>query len=117
MFGGIHRLLARRRAPYARRVAAELAHAGFNPNVLDEFRALGALNPEGSIFRILADRRLKPADAALAIRLASHRYLEACASIEALGDRGAAKRRPKGGPEAHFLKLLEEATEALRFTH
>lgn len=90
---------------------------GFDPGMLEQFQALGALRPDGSIFRVLADRHLKPVDAALAIQLASRRYLQTRAYVEALGARAAARRPLFPAHEAYFLELLEEASEALRFTH
>lgn len=117
MFGGIARLLARRPVPYARRVAAALFQDGLDPVVIDELRALDALNPHGSIFRTLAARRLKPADAALALRLASLRYCETRVQAEAFRSPVKSERRAQAGPEAYFLQLLDEATEVLRPKH
>lgn len=117
MFGGLTRLIVLRPRPYARRVARALFQDGFDPAALDQLQALGALNPDGSIFRCLAARRLKPADAALALRLASRRYCETRAQADAFDRPGTPGRPAQSGREAYFMQLLDEATEVLRPTH
>ena len=117
MFGGIARLMSRRPVPYARRVAAALFQDGLDPVVIDELQALDALNPHGTIFRTLAARRLRPADAALALRLASLRYCETRVQAQAFRSPMTPGRRTPSGPQAYFLQLLDEATEVLRPTH
>lgn len=115
MFGGVRRLLARNAEPYEKQVATVLIRERFDPLLLDELRALGALMPGGEAFRILAQRNLKPAEAALAIQLASHRYADTKQYTQWLERRAKLHAPTTTQPKAYFLKLLEEASEALRF--
>lgn len=117
MFGGMRRLFAAKAAPYEKQVATALIHERFDPLLLDELRALGALVPGSEAFRILASRHLKPAEAALAIQLASHRYADTKQYTEWLDRRAKLHAPTTTQPKAYFLKLLEEVSEVLRLRH
>jgi len=117
MFGGMKRLLAAKAQPYERQVATALIHEKVDPLMLDELRALGALVPGSEAFQILAARNLKPAEAALAIQLATHRYADTRQYTEWLGRRATLHAPTSTQPKAYFLKLLEEASEVLRLRH
>ena len=117
MFGGVKRLLAAKAAPYEKQVATALIHEKFDPLMLEELRALGALMPGSEAFQILAARKLKPTEAALAIQLASSRYVDNKQYTEWLGRRATLHAPTSTQPQAYFLKLLEEASEVLRLKH
>lgn len=113
MFAVVQRWLGRR--PYARKVAEALLHKGFDPKALDEMKTLGSFTQGSRIFDVLGRYRLRPSDAALAIRLASHRYQQTRLVVEAQGwplKNGGERIHPPH--EAYFLELLDEAAEALR---
>jgi len=117
MFAGMKRLLAAKAAPYEKQVATALVHERFDPILLDELRALGALVPGSEAFQILAARKLEPAEAALAIQLASSRYIDNKQYTEWLDRRATLHAPTSTQPKAYFLKLLEEASEVLRLQH
>ena len=101
--------------PYAKKVATALLREGFDPKPLDEMHALGSFTERSRIFRFLAEKKLKPAEAALAIRLASYRYQATRRMAEAQGwplKKGSP--RVQSPHEDYFLELLDEAAEILR---
>ena len=111
----VSRLLGPEPEPYARRVATALLKEGFDPAVLDEMRTLASFQPDGLIFKVLADNRLPPRDAARAIMLADHLYRTTRHSAQAQGWPRCAEVKPDCPKhEAYFLGLLKEAAEVLR---
>ena len=118
MLGAVKRILGKAPVPYEREVATALLRDGFDPKTLDEMQTLGSFSQSSLIFRILAECKLEPVQAALAIRMASRRYLETRWVAEAEGWplRSGTVRRPQTPRnEAYFLDLLDEAAESLRF--
>ena len=105
-------------APFVREVAGALLREGFDPKVLEEMPKLGAFAPTSRIFRILADRRRRPQQAAFAIQLATFRYQDTRWFAEAEGwpvTNGHAVLKQEYPPnEAYFLQLLDEAVDASR---
>lgn len=119
MWGITRKAASQDLAPYARDVAAALLREGFDPKVLDEMQALGRFSPTGTLFRILADRQLRPQQAAFAIQRATFRYQDTRWFAEAAGwpllQHGHAVPRQDYPPhEAYFLQLLDEAVDASR---
>lgn len=117
---GITRLLRAPSAPYAREVATVLLRDGFDPAALAEMKTLGAFTQSSRIFRILAEHKLDPVDAAQAIRMASHLYQSTRVTAEAQGwplRDGRAHAKDQPAHETYFLELLEEAVRVLRFGH
>lgn len=120
MFQAVTRLLKPEPPRYARRVARELLRDGFDPRALDEMRVLGSFSQGSCIFAVLAELKLRPLDAALAVRNACHLYQTHKRMAEASGwPLKDARSAPPGLPphEAWFLELLLEAGRALRFAH
>jgi hypothetical protein len=117
MLGAVKRILGKAPVPYEREVATALLRDGFDPKTLDEMQTLGSFSQSSLIFRILAERKLEPVQAALAIRMASRRYLETRLVAEAEGWplRSGTIRPQTPRNEAYFLELLDEAAESLRF--
>ena len=110
-----NRLRARCPEPYAREIAVTLFRDGFDPKVLDEMQALGSFSEQSQIFTFLQERKLKPREAAAAIRLATQRYYETRLVAEKQGWplRVKIHKAEQYPPhEAYFLQLLHEAAES-----
>jgi hypothetical protein len=117
MLGVVRRMLRKQPPSYASRVAAVLLHQGFDPKALDEMEALGCFSQDSDIFRMLAQRDMNPAQAALAIRLATQRYQRTRLIAKADGWRNVRPVKiPRDYPphEAYFVNLLQEAAESAR---
>jgi hypothetical protein len=117
MFAAVRRLVRVEPTPYARQVAAELLREGFDPSALDEMKTLGSFTQGSRIFRILADQKLKPVDAAFALRMACNLYQRSRRVAEANGwplrdPRAQAPAQPRH--EAYFVELLLEAARVLK---
>lgn len=118
VFEAINRLV-QKPAPYAREVATVLLKDGFDPQALDEMKTLGSFSQGSRIFRLLAEQKLSPADAAFAIRMACHLYQSTRQAAEAQGwplRRPSPRLRRHPPHEAYFLELLAEAADTVRFT-
>jgi hypothetical protein len=101
--------------PYAQKVAKALFREGFDPTPLDEMKTLGSFTQGSRLFQILAQYKLRPVDAALALRLACRRYQETRFVAEANGwPLKPGRERAHPPHEAYFLELLDEAAESLR---
>lgn len=118
MWGVARKTRRRDVAPYAREVASALLQENFDPKVLDEMPTLGSFSKSSRIFQILADRELRPQQAAFAIQLAAFRYQDTRWFAEAEGwpvTNGHAVLKNEYPPnEAYFLELLDEAVDASR---
>ena len=97
---------------YIRDVATILLREGFDPVDLEELKTDKALDESSRVFRLLMEQKLRPEDAAHAIRLSTHLYRTTCAMAEVRGwplkdEQSVHQCVPRHA--AYFLELLREA--------